>query len=230
MRRTVEGESFKRFALAGSKRGTDAKGYYEDKDEDERQERELSCAYSEETIRNYRFFLDEDITAPSKYRQLIHVLLSAAPTDRIELIINSGGGRLDSAVAIISAIFNSQATVVGFVMGDCYSAASMIALACHELYVEDFGTFMVHSASYGTGGSHREISDRASFEEGRLNTIYNLIYTGFLTEEEIEKVRCGYTYWMQTEEVRERLDKRKEYFATRQDEDIEEEEKVILLS
>lgn len=201
------------------------KSYYED---EEQQEQELGFAYTETVTRNYRFFIDEDVGAPSKYRVLINMLLSASENDTIEIVINSGGGRLDSAVAIISAIMQSQARVVGYVVGDCYSAASMIALACHELYVDEFGTFMVHSASYGVGGAHREVSDRAAFEEGRLNTIYKLIYSGFLTEDEIEKVRCGYTYWMQTKDVRERLEKRDAYFAELASEDEDAEQPVLL--
>lgn len=212
--------------IALAKAETDKpKGYYE---EDEHIEQELGFSYTESITRTYRFFIDEDVGAPSKYRVLINMLLSASENDTIEIVINSGGGRLDSAVAIISAIMQSQARVVGYVVGDCYSAASMIALACHELYVDEFGTFMVHSASYGVGGAHREVSDRAAFEEGRLNTIYKLIYSGFLTEDEIEKVRCGYTYWMQTKEVRERLEKRDAYFAELASEDEDAEQPVLL--
>ena len=212
--------------IALAKTETDKpKGYYE---EDEPIEKELGFSYTESITRTYRFFIDEDVGAPSKYRVLINMLLSASENDTIEIVINSGGGRLDSAVAIISAIMQSQARVVGYVVGDCYSAASMIALACHELYVDEFGTFMVHSASYGVGGAHREVSDRAAFEEGRLNTIYKLIYSGFLTEDEIEKVRCGYTYWMQTKEVRERLEKRDAYFAELASEDEDTEQPVLL--
>lgn len=183
----------------------------EDYDEDEDNE-ELTFTCTERVTRCYKFSIDEEIGAPSKYRALINILHGAAEGDVIEILFNSGGGRLDSAVAIISAIFKSEATVVGYVVGDCYSAASMIALACHELHIEEFGTFMVHSASYGLGGTHREISDRAVFEDVRLNKIYDIIYTGFLTEPELDRVKGGATYWMQSEEVVERLEKRQQLF------------------
>lgn len=214
-----------------AKRKTDSNENQNDYSEDY-EEQELSFSCAETVTRTFRFFLDEDISAPNKYRNLINVLLSAQPDDCVQILFNSGGGRLDSAVAIISAIFSSQATVVGIVVGDCYSAASMIALACHELYVDEFGTFMVHSASYGVGGVHRDIAERASFEESRLNKIYNVVYQGFLTEDEIHRVRNGYTYWMQADEVRERLEKREAFFAELDSEDEFEdtEVKALLLS
>lgn len=189
---------------------TKAQEDFEDIDE----ELELTFTCAEQVIKHYRFSIDEEIGSPVKYRELITTLLNAVENDTVTIMFNSGGGRLDSALAIISAIFKSEARVIGHIVGDCYSAAGMIALACHDLHVDEFGTFMVHSATYGLGGAHREITERAAFEETRLNKIFDLVYTGFLTDEELCRVKDGSTYWMHSEEVIERLNKRQEGFES----------------
>lgn len=88
-------------------------------------------------VNYHSVFLDEDIAEPSEYRELISLLLSATELDTIDLIINNGGGRLDAARAVIEAIKNSSAVVKATIVGECHSAASMIALSCPEIVVLD---------------------------------------------------------------------------------------------
>ena len=45
----------------------------------------------ESAYRTHEVFLDSEIEEPSKYRELISVLINASPNDKIHLYINSNG-------------------------------------------------------------------------------------------------------------------------------------------
>lgn len=168
--------------------------------------------YHKENISNlYRFCLDEEIGDLPYYRDLIHALNNATENDVIELRIITDGGSLETTECIISAIRSSEASVVGIVE-KAYSAGSMIALACPEIVLTDFATMMIHTGSYGTGGSHNKIKQYVDFSEKKLNRVIDDVYEGFLTPEEIETVKQGTDFWMFVEEIGDRLDKRNEYF------------------
>lgn len=167
---------------------------------------------SEQVSTMYRFFLDEEIGSPRKYRELVQCLLTAQEGDLVELIINSGGGRLDAAGQIIGAIQQTDAMVAAVLSGDCLSAAGMIALSCHEVVVTPFTKFMAHSASYGSGGKAKDVKAYVDYSDKILRELFFDVYEGFYSEEEIEEILKGHEDWLTPEEVGQRLKKRQEYF------------------
>ena len=48
-----------------------------------------------ETYNMYDIILDENIREPSYYRQAFHVLRTAKEGDRVNIILNNSGGRID---------------------------------------------------------------------------------------------------------------------------------------
>ena len=174
-----------------------------------------------------RFFLDEEITEPSYYRNLLQVLLSANDNDVVELWINTPGGDLSATEAIVSAIQNSDAQVVGLINGRAYSAGSMIALSCPHLVVLESASMMIHEASFATGGKGSDIRGYVTFSDKKLDKLIDSVYEGFLTPEELVQVKNGKELWLLPEEIEERLEKRGLYFEEKNNplvEEVEEKE------
>lgn len=59
-------------------------------------------------VKRHDVFLDTDISEPSNYRDLISLLFNAGENDTINIFINSQGGHLNSALAIIEGIKQSN--------------------------------------------------------------------------------------------------------------------------
>lgn len=174
-----------------------------------------------------RFFLDEEIMEPHYYRNLLQVLLSASDNDVIEIWINTRGGDISSTEAIVSAIQNSEAQVVGLINGMAYSAGSVIALSCPNLVVLDSASMMIHESSYGAGGKSSDIRGYVGFLDRKLDRLIDTVYEGYLTPDEIVQVKNGKELWMLPEEIEDRLEKRNAYFEEklRVEQDAVEEER-----
>jgi ATP-dependent protease ClpP protease subunit len=160
------------------------------------------------TFCTHEVFLDDTIEEPSKYRELISLLVNASPNDKIHLFINSNGGHLDTAGAIISGILSSQAEVTAFLMGACHSAASLISMYCHAVHVYDTAYMMIHTASFGSSGNTPTVKAHTDFTIKQCEKLMKDAYEGFLTAEEIKKVLNGIEIWFNAEEIKPRLKKR----------------------
>lgn len=159
----------------------------------------------------HQVFLDEDIGEPSKYRDLISMLYGAGEMDTFNLIINSGGGQSASCGAIVEAIQGTEATVRAVLLGDCHSAASIIALNCDEVIVSDSATMLVHTASFSSGGNTHMVKGYVDFSHKIINRLLDKTYSGFLTSDELDGVKKGIEVWLDAEEIGSRLEKRFEY-------------------
>lgn len=100
---------------------------------------------------NYLYFTN-DVVDPHIYNEAIHKLLTANENDNFVLVINSGGGDVESAIMLVDAIRRSEATVNSFVTGFAASAATIIALAADELEIAEHTPFMIHNYSGGAVG------------------------------------------------------------------------------
>ena len=160
------------------------------------------------TFCTHEVFLDDTIEEPSKYRELISLLVNASPNDKIHLFINSNGGHLDTAGAIISGILSSQAEVTAFLMGATHSAASLISMYCHAVHVYDTAYMMIHTASFGSSGNTPTVKAHTDFTIKQCEKLMIDAYEGFLTPKELDKVLNGLELWFNAEEIKPRLKKR----------------------
>lgn len=171
----------------------------------------------------YDLYLDEDIGEPSRYRDLISTLDYASQGDVVRLHFNTIGGRTDTASAIRRAILNSPAKVVGIVDGCVISAGTMIMTACDDVVFGDLSWGQFHTVSWGTSGDSNKMQ---SFNEFSQNHIYKMllsVYTGFLTEEEIDDMFYNSReIYMDAEELRVRWDNFVEYWNQAVDNEEEE--------
>lgn len=159
----------------------------------------------------WSFHLDDDIREPSYYRNLIEVLVNASPEDQIKIYINSNGGRADSMIAITNAIQSCHARVIGILVGSAYSAASAIFICCHEWQIGRETDMMIHEPSFGLGGKGSDVKRWHEHLARSNDDLLRNFYTGFLEEEEIEKVLEGREFWMASEEIGERIQKLAEH-------------------
>lgn len=160
------------------------------------------------TYFTHEVFLDAAIDEPNKYRELISLLINASENDKIHLFINSPGGHLDTAGAIISGILSSRAEVTAFLMGACHSAASLISMYCHAIHVYDTAYMMIHTASFGSSGNTPTVKAHTDFTIKQCEKLMIDAYEGFLTKSEMDKVLNGLELWFNAEEIKPRLKKR----------------------
>ena len=171
-------------------------------------------------VKRHDVFLDTEIGEPPNYRDLISLLFNANENDSINIFINSQGGHLNSALAIIEGIKHSNAQVTGIIMGECYSAASMIALNCHNVVVLESANMMIHTASFGTAGNTGNVKAYTDFTVKEIEKLLVSTYEHFLTKDEIDKIKTGVEIWLSSDDITKRLETRTKYVES-------EEEKVV---
>ena len=155
--------------------------------------------------------MDKEIGDPSEYRELIDILFSCQENDVIHIYINSTGGNLAAANAIIEGLKFTRADVTGILLGDTHSAASMIALNCHSIIVTDSATMMIHTAYTGNEGIISNMQIYSEFARKNIEKLLHDTYEGFLSPSEIDKVKLGLEIWLDSEEIKKRYESRIKY-------------------
>jgi len=136
----------------------------------------------------------------------LETLYDAQEGDTIEIIINCCGGNYYAVIPYVDAIRSSKAHVHGVITNICASGGTMIALACHSLEVRDHISFLVHQPSGGMSGTSQEIHVSVEHDREKDEMFYKDIYSGFMSESEIESVLHGRSVVFNADQVRERLE------------------------
>ena len=156
-------------------------------------------------------FIDDDITDPRNYRDVIHCLATCSENDSVNLLVNSSGGRTDSIWQIIEAMKGCRGDVSVTVIGAAYSAASMLACMAPECYIAESAEFMLHTAHYGSIGTVPNVKGQTDFATRQINKLLDTCYKGFLTDKELEELKNGKEFWFDAEEAGKRMGKRYKY-------------------
>jgi ATP-dependent Clp protease protease subunit len=164
-------------------------------------------------INTHLVFIDDDITSPSNYRDVIHCLATCNENDSVNLLVNSSGGRTDSIWQIIEAMKGCRGDVSVTVIGAAYSAASMLACMAPECYIADSAEFMLHTAHYGSIGTVPNVKGQTDFATRQINRLLDQAYTGFLTDKELSELKNGKEYWFDAEEAGKRMTRRYRYLS-----------------
>jgi len=181
----------------------------------------------DKNVRYFDVFLDGDIEEPSEYRELLSILFNAGEEDSINLFINSNGGHLDTALAVVEGLKNTNAHVVAVLIGACHSAASIISMYCHEVAVLDSAYSMIHTANYGTAGNTGNVKAHTEFTTRQVEKLLNDTYEGFLTKEELARVKSGVELWFDAEEIRKRMEHRIKFLQQKMKKSQKQLEKQI---
>lgn len=181
----------------------------DDSDLDELFGDSLSMFHKEVTSNEMEVYLDEPIRGLPYYRGLIHYMHCMQPEDSLIIWMDTPGGQLDSALAIIDAMETTEGAVQVIVTGEAASAGSLIALSAPNLVIGAKARFMLHSASYSVGyGKQGDIESRVENSKQLLKSVIEDGYKDFLEQSEIDLMIIGKDYYMDSAEVLRRLEAR----------------------
>lgn len=101
----------------------------------------------------------------------------------VEIQINSGGGSVFHGISIFNAIkAYNKGKVTVTITSLCASIASYIALSADEVKAYDNAVYMIHNASVGAWGDHRELTKKAEILKG---------LTGIIAKAYLDKTGMG---------------------------------------
>jgi ATP-dependent protease ClpP protease subunit len=152
----------------------------------------------------FTVFLSKEIVEPSEYDRLCYMLENVEEDYIVELAMTTPGGRLDTTFKIVDSMNKCKAKIVGILSGSVASAGTVLTMFCDELKVGDNLEFMIHASSGGYGGKLNEVHAYHEFQKEESPKIFNYVYKGFLTDEEIQEVVKGRDIWLNSAEVLER--------------------------
>lgn len=149
-------------------------------------------------------YLRDTIDEPCVYNEMCYMLDNAKRGSKAHLYLNTPGGVVDTAFMIADAVKRSKAKVTAYLAGTVASAGTIITMACDDIVVAPFTSFMIHNYSGGAVGKGHELKARQNFVDKQLNEAFESFYLGFLTKEEMSQVIDGTDFWMGAEEIKER--------------------------
>lgn len=158
------------------------------------------------TCQHVHFYLSESIGEPGGYTDMIYRITAASPADTIFIHLNTPGGQLDTGVQIINAMQNSQAKIVTILESMAYSLGTLIFLAGDEMVVNDHCMMMFHNFNGGLIGKGNELTSQLEATITWFASLAKNIYIPFLSEPEFDRISRGEDLWMQSKEIRARLE------------------------
>lgn len=153
----------------------------------------------------HEFYLTGEIGSPDEYIEWFDAIRHASETDAVKIYINSPGGDLFTAIQFLRVLSDTDATVVCSVEGACMSAATMIFLSADHFEVTPHSIFMFHNYSGGVIGKGGEMIDQLQHERRWSERLMKEIYKDFMTNDEITAMLDNKDFWMDGEEVVNRL-------------------------
>lgn len=138
--------------------------------------------------RSFVTIIAGEVLYPSKYLQLIDTLYHAKKGDQVFIKIASPGGMVETGVAILTAIENTQAKVTTIGMGLVASIASIIWMAGHDRIMMPGATLMVHGPSGMQAGKVSTIKDEVEQISAYFEDLLRTLSKGILTEEQLNHV------------------------------------------
>lgn len=169
------------------------------------------------------FYLSKGIGEPDQYVDMVYRIASAGPNDVIYIHLNTPGGQIDTGVQIINAMRNSQAKVVTILESTAYSLGTLIFLAGDELVVHDNCMMMFHNFNGGLIGKGNELVSELEATVKWFEALAKDIYIPFLTEEEFDQIVRGEDMWIQTPEIKARLERMMKVLNTKRKKEAADE-------
>jgi ATP-dependent protease ClpP protease subunit len=156
-------------------------------------------------VKQHPYYLYGPIGAPGNYVEMINTIRTAEAHDDITIYLNSDGGRLDTGIAICSAIAESRATVTTVLDSSASSMAAIIFLAGHQYVVHDCTMLMFHTFSGGFYGKSSDVDRQIVAYKRQYSNLVKKICSKFLTTEEIKKIDNGEELWLMSDLIEKRL-------------------------
>jgi len=152
-------------------------------------------------------YLSDGIGDGPEFIDMIHKIRSANENDIITIHLNTPGGYLETGMQIINAIRATDAHVITSLESRAYSLGTLIFLSGDELQIHENCLMMFHHYSNLMYGKGHEITAELEMINKWFNKILKKICVPFLSEEEVIEIQGGRDIWMDSDEIRKRLNK-----------------------
>lgn len=166
----------------------------------------------------YTVTIDEAFTEPSYYRGVVSMLMGASEEDTVIFLINSPGGRLSGLLTLLEGVNMTDATTLAVLVGECSSAASMFALHCDQVFVSENATMLCHNVSYGTNGKGSDVLAHVNHVAKTSEKLLRSTYLNFLSEKEILELLNGQEIYLDSDEIKARLEQKQQATADQEQE------------
>jgi ATP-dependent Clp protease, protease subunit len=158
-------------------------------------------------VRQISFYISGNILESHYYADLFYTLRTASETDIIYLHLNTSGGDFDTGLQIINNMQASSANIVTVLEARAYSMGAFIFLSGDEYIVHDNCQLLFHiySGSFAGRGNEQQAEVHAVsswFEKFMTRTC-----EPFLSRIEIKDVLKGSDVWMDSDEIRRRMER-----------------------
>lgn len=157
----------------------------------------------------HHFYISGEITEAENYTEWFSIMRAAGPMDVIYIHLNSEGGDAFTTIQMMRALNESEAKVITSAEGMVASAATMIFLCGDQCEISDHSVFMFHTFSSFSYGKSSEMQAQVKLEASWGEKLVKSVYGGFLTDAEMASLLDGKDYWMEAEDVLERLKNKK---------------------
>lgn len=158
------------------------------------------------TVHNFYIHggIDDDEPWFSKLLQTLH---TAPPNELIVINLDTYGGSVYAASAIINATQRCKAKVKLEVIGKCFSAGTFIALGgvYDEICIDPCSAWLFHTLRSFEFGKLPDIKAGVEFTD-KLAEKFFTYYDGIITDKELDQIRNGKEFWLLGEEVGKRLE------------------------
>ena len=158
-------------------------------------------------VRQISYYISGNILESSYYTDLFYTLRTAIDTDLIYLHLNTSGGDFDTGLQIINNMQASSANVVTVLEARAYSMGAFIFLAGDEYIVHDNCQLLFHIYSGSFAGRGNEQQAEVLAVSNWFEKFMTRTCQPFLTSGEIKDVLKGSDVWMDSDEIRRRLER-----------------------
>ena len=119
----------------------------------------------------------------------------------IVILINSGGGCLDSTYATIAIMETSKTPIITVNMNCAYSAAGLILMAGHKRYCMPRSQVLIHSGSaQGISGNYEDIQESTKSYKKMVEEMREFIISKTKIDEALMKKNQSRDWYLQTSE------------------------------
>jgi ATP-dependent Clp protease protease subunit len=158
-------------------------------------------------VRQISFYISGNILESHYYTELFYTLRTATETDLIYLHLNTSGGDFDTGLQIINNMLASSANVITVLEARAYSMGAFIFLAGDEFIVHDNCQLLFHIYSGSFAGRGNEQQAEVLAVSNWFEKFMTRTCQPFLSAAEIKNVLKGSDVWMDSDEIRRRLER-----------------------
>ncbi len=154
--------------------------------------------------RLYRIYIGRFFEQKRGLHSVFNELKAAKESDRLEFIINSGGGFINEGMQFYNLIqekFIGRTTA--YLDNYGYSMGALLFCMANKRVVYPYSDFMFHTYSSVLGGKGSDIKNRFEHSDKKIKRFFKniIVKQGFLSKEEFKKMLLGHDYWMDTKEL-----------------------------